>query len=500
MPNMKHIDASLGDPIFPFRALANHAFKAARKEAHNKYQLFNTTRWNRDSIAEVFWNSVSYLKTRGIQDNLLGMNRMFPVSGGTTRAFEIVMEKLSTDIKEWSGRMSMEVKPVIIMPTPTYGYFFEPPKKHGIDVVKVPRDMANGGKLDLGLLDKTMDDVVASGRRVVAYYDSNPHNPLGLVREESETRAILNVLNRHEDINKEKDLADIARKHPDKNARDILYCRGDLPILKIDDMVYDGLEYEGEKPCSFGEIENNKVTRFDPTNVVMLFGVSKAGFVTARAGLMVGDSSYIQEIAQNNIYEEYFPSPLVAHAMAAFLSNEEPHASARATHFKKMNTYHQFAGKFMKVLINGLDKTPEVTELEAARMVRLLMKHCGLTRQEAKWRLARGVENVKVITSPKAGFFHMLDFGYFKDSISRLKENHESVETKLSDIFSKKANIKFATGGYTGLGQDHLMMRATYAMPLDGIIDFVTRIDAIANPNPFDVLQSKYYNSSTGLT
>lgn len=478
MVSRPEINMALGDPGRPYTWLATHAFRAAQREAANQYQMFNATRRQRDPIVEASYPLVHYLRERGFVDGLRTPYSFLPTSGGTTRAYDLVIEKLADEVRGWNASYKHKIKPVMIMPVPTYGFFFDPVKNRNIEIVHVARDLNNGGWLDPALLDQTIKDVNAQGKRVIGYYDSNPHNPLGLVRGEEETRAIAAVLDAHSDAYEEADKR-LIRGY----GREAAYARGWTGpirrICKIDDMVYDGLQYGETQPFSFAQIKGAERDTF------VLFGTSKVGFVTARAGLIVGPESAIQKMARANIYTDYFPPPLVIHALAGHMNLGKEFIQAREKHLGQMNREHALAGKFMKILINGADKTPEITGHEVDHMFRAMGQHTCLRGEVRKAWLKQGIPGVNVITSPQAGFFHLLDFGSLKEQVAKSKNNYECGESHLNDAFSRASDIKFATGGYMGLDPEDLIMRATYAVSPNAIINFARRVKNFMRKVPF---------------
>jgi len=274
----KKLDMSLGDPIKSFDFLARDAFERAM-------QLYEPAQ--------------QYLKSRGfVSAGWRGVPNgdLLFMGGGTTQAFSMIMRHLGDDIRKQNKRIAHrqleaeteQIKPVILMPTPTYGMFFAQPKKEGIEVVHLPREMENGGRLNPALVVDTVEALHESGKRIVAFYDSNPHNPLGLIRDEEETRALAAIFNHYSDQYFEQDRAAFRqeRLQPELPFDDIFGVRTHHLIWEgpasrirlIDDMVYWGLEHEGAaQPFSFARVDAQS-----QKNSFVLFGPSKAGLASAR--------------------------------------------------------------------------------------------------------------------------------------------------------------------------------------------------------------------------
>ena len=82
------------------------------------------------------------------------------------------------------------------MPVPTYSIFFDNIHKNGIDIIKLPRE-GDGSVCPKKLHNLMIDTYKAGKQRIVGYYDSNPNNPTGHIRNASETRALAKVFTRH---------------------------------------------------------------------------------------------------------------------------------------------------------------------------------------------------------------------------------------------------------------------------------------------------------------
>lgn len=254
--------------------------------------------------------------------------------------------------------------------------------------------------------------------------------------------------------------------------------RGAAPRIRfIDDMVYWGLEYEGaEKPFSFAQVDERS-----QRNSFVLFGPSKAGLANVRAGLIYADSNDIYKLQMAMHDSNYFPPSYVMEAMSGYFSDEQPFKVIRDLHMTNMNAEHQFLGQFMKVLINGSKERPTTSIDDYNRMNRLLVEHTGMSQKQAHERLTQGVEGVEVVTSPQAGFFHMLDFSgltgryYEEDRAYGTSRTEIKDENQISRAM-KKLNVSMAAGAWTGLEEEQMLKRVSFAMPPEDIIDFTDRL------------------------
>lgn len=95
-----------------------------------------------------------------------------------------------------------------------------------------------------------------------------------------------------------------------------------------------------------------------------------------------------------------------------------------------------------------------------------------------------------MITTPQAGFFHLLDFSALEGRLLR------DAQGSLSDVFtgeesidflSRRAGLRFAYGSWAGLNHEDGVVRASFAKPLDDIIEFSRRVESMARqcqPSP----------------
>ncbi|MGZ9109171.1 MAG: pyridoxal phosphate-dependent aminotransferase [Micavibrio sp.] len=456
------LDFSAGDPLLPLTRVANYAFRQSARDI-NLYQAMNQAGLGQP-VGEILYNISRHFTARGFYPDGwsgLGTRGLLMTGGGTTEAYELIIRALAEDVRYANQRRSTPIRPVIVMPTPTYGFFFENPKNWGIEVVKIERDWRDDGQLDAKKLLALFQSLEKDGKRVVAYYDCNPHNPLGTIRTRKETENVAGVIAWQNRRYREQD------EHRSEGLSS--------QINIIDDMIYSGLEYADQEPAfGFAQLEREAEFTGIFKNTLTLFGPSKAGLVNLRAGLVIGHDRHIDSLRKIQQTTSYFPPKLSMHALEAFYSDKKTMAGWRHKHFEQLNEAHRFAGVLMKALVNGVDDAGEISAADHTRLADLI--------PDSK-RLQRGIPGIRVITKPQAGFFHLLDFSGLegrglRDSQGALSDVFTGEES--IDFLSRRVGLRFAYGSWAGLNHEDGIVRASFAKPLDEIVEFARRVEAMA--------------------
>jgi aspartate/methionine/tyrosine aminotransferase len=450
MKQNKHIDASVGIPALSLSTLANFAFNQKNLKSVNQND-------NLDSIASFF----SHRGFKGgASSNSLLRHNIAVTSGGTTQGFELIINLLAQDIDQENQNRSEHIKPVMLMPTPTYGVFKSYPESKKIEVISIPRDLESSGKLDLKLLDDTIKNLSKKGKRVIAYYDANPHNPLGIVRGREETQAIAAILKAHSNLyeKEDKQYADHINQSPWKGPAS--------RIRTIDDMVSDGLEYGEQSPYSFAQLESFSKDAF------ATFGTSKVGVFPVKAGLVLGNTEDVKLI---RVIQKNYPSVKdeTLLLLKGYFNLNQPFLKQREEFLSKLSESHKFSGLLMKSIINGIDNVEGLTDKDRDNIIKAVSKHKQETYGSTLNSLRSGMQGVTVITSPQAGFFHMLDFKELNVNASSFPKSN----CLLHDIFAN-ANVSFRGGSKIGLPDDKMIVRTTFALPQEEIIDLCDRLRA----------------------
>ncbi|MDB5491342.1 MAG: hypothetical protein JWO78_1191 [Micavibrio sp.] len=491
---LKVIDCANGNPLFPLTSAANYAFKESRKDLH-RYQ-FLAAGYSEYSVRRTLDRLSDHFTSRGIQPRGwtgLPFTDMMPVGGGTTGAFHLILNRLAEDVAAENKRCNRNIRPAILMPVPTYGFFIDTAEALGFDIVKVQRNLTEGGRLEWNDVRTAIRGAVHQDRRLVAFFDSNPNNPTGLVRTEGETRKLGKLFQGLNDLYEQEEnkvlrewqktqefisfgTGENAFKTKPGRAWDGLSSR----INIIEDMVYDGLEYSSEKPFAFAQIDELYKHCFT------LFGISKAGLANLRGAVIVADSQKLHDLNHDRLLSEYFISKPALHAMEAYFNVTEPFLSQRRRHLDRMNDAHRFRGLLMKALINGMDTMAELDDADRQRLVQTIARS-GKGKAEALRLLTAGIPGLRVLTTPQAGFFHLIDFSdlkgreysntfvhYKRYSGMTVAEDSEAIR----HVFGAGQRLSFASGSWMGLDEKAGVARATFAMPVADIIEVTERLRA----------------------
>lgn len=487
----RKLDMSLGNPLHPFRSAAQYAFREAAKDL-NQYRFMN--RGNSDpEIRRVYCAISDHFTERGISPpgwTGLPFDHFSLMGGGTTEGYNLIIQLLIQDVMEERQRLNRTIKPAILMPVPTYGFFMHAPAQWGIEVIPIARDLKANGHLTRQQLLDAVKDAHKKDFRIIAYFDSNPNNPLGTIRGEKETRELAEVfvaLRAH--YRREDDKALEKWQETQPYIETSLF--GNFPLKMkpgriwdgpasrvriIDDMVYDGLEYGDKKAFTFAQIPELYKDTFTLT------GPSKAGLANLRGGVVIADADDIHPLEHLRINNNYFPARPTLAALEAFYSVKEPFAAARQKHMTNMNRDHRFHGLFMKALINGLGKLKEATIEDKERIINNYARLENCTHEKAERELKRGIKGIKIITTPEAGFFHLVDFSRLRGGTYQSPRSHWQHDKpfeddySLMDILESGQRISSCNANWMGLPMDALISRATFAIPLEDILEYTKRL------------------------
>ena len=493
----KRIDASVGNAMYPFEGAFQHGFqKTIDKGLIGIYDdYFGITR------TAMRWNPLIFFHNMGIHAS----NRDYHVFGtGTTGAYSAAIEQIANEVTRYQEEYKNTLKPVIIMPTPTYGYFTKQPENLGFEVVYLPRDRNNDWAVDPEKLDALITEIHKDPvKRVVAYYDCNPNNPTGHIRDYNETRAIADVLIKHNEATEEFERNSASQQGKKYQWINQLHTR---KIRVIDDLVYLGTEYNPDKkPFPFAAL-NNRCEKDNLTNLVFtVAGGSKIGLNGLRTGLLITtDSDRSKELFDKTRNCQYFaPFPNIFALEAVFPNSDNTELNAmRDAHLASLREAHQFSGNFLKALVNGIDSV-QCSDEDRGKMIRCVSHILEISQESAKNILSDGIDGINVITSPESGFFHLLEFpntnGKFYNNCFSHKQFSGAQEIKDDDdiekLFGFGFGIKLCRGSFCGFGTEDMIMRCSYAFSPGTIVEMSQKLTAgmLAIQNT-EELAEEYYS------
>lgn len=380
---------------------------------------------------EEFYKSqvIDYLKKEGFisTDCANGVsidNLIFTTS--TTQAFNYIIETIC--------------KPhdVVIMTAPNYGLFSFVPERHGVTVKLLEleerdRYLPNPQKLD-ALIENINKNLKKKYKKlsyqpqVVAFLNINPHNPLGTVLGEKESKILY-------DIGK------------------VCKNRG---VFVIDDLIYRDLSFKNKEKAKPMMSINGM---FD--NTITMFGLSKSyGLAGIRAGLVIANDAIIRGI-RNCIFQQMDSPPLLqASALAGAFNATKKRERLYKRYFSRINGIYMYRFNLLKALIEGIECVEKKYYSKIKRDLKRYIKDDYKIKE-----MLLGIPNVRFLkgVDVNAGFFVLIDFTQLKGK--RCKEYIINSENDLLKYLYKYGRMKFIIGQSIGWPKkEEIIGRFTYAL------------------------------------
>lgn len=369
-----------------------------------------------------------YLHHEGFCEKITPDNIIFTDS--TTHAFHVTLQ--------------MIVRPgdVVLFTAPSYGLFcFEPERLGGVSCF-FPLYEEDGWLTDPLKLAKEIDRLNEKLRaenpgpehpRVVAFFQQNPHNPLGKVMGTQQKELV-------------KQIASVCRK------------RG---VFLIDDLLYRDLCFQERDlalPAAHFEEEYQ--------NVISLLGLSKSyGLAGLRAGMIVADEVLIRGI-RNRIFQTIdSASHLSAAALAASFDTGDAYLEAYHRYFFPLRKQYCFRLQLVVAAVRGLDAVESEWRQQITETV---YRICGQEKGK-KWLLPlSGVDFVRG-TMPEAGFFCLLDFTALKGKTCDGVVIRDDLS--LLDFLFSRYRLNFITGKSIGWPDpEQIVMRISFSYEPEKIV------------------------------
>lgn len=337
-------------------------------------------------------------------------------NGGVTKAFADISRHIidnfetTRTIAEKFGRTQ---KGAILVPVPTYGMFLDKLEDLTADknIQIVPVRRKDDGSVDeMSLLIK-MQECEESNHRILSYYDCNPHNPTGHIRDEAETHKIARIL---EDLTArqradDKQFISTCRGLTDINTnlvqlisryRDTTYAN---PII-IEDMAYEGTEIcPNKKPYSFAQASSALAE-----HTVVLKGISKIGMPGMRIGLSIAPPEINDPLFSEQSMTEFSAHSIGVDVITARYG-KHPKSHLFEQHKEKLAQAHKERFTFAKVFFRGINNVPELTHEQRHKIINNYASNTGRTVEEAEIRLNHGLPNFRIQDDLESGFFLMVN-------------------------------------------------------------------------------------------
>ena len=335
----------------------------------------------------------------------------------------------------------------IIMTAPNYGLFAFMPERENISVHTIPLRKENNYNIDPKELEEIIHSVnqelkgkyqnLGYSPKVRAFLNINPHNPLGTVLSDQE-----------EDLLKE--IGSVCQKNN---------------VFIIDDLIYRDLSYDRDhlaKPI--GTISEY----FDAT--ISLFGLSKSyGLAQTRSGFIVANEVVIRMI-RDQVFASMDSASIIP---AVLLSGAFQASQERKTEYEKyfsplINQY-LLQRDICIAMVDGIDSIKDSKNY--SKIIKIFKKRF---RKEELSDILEGIPYAKVVLKPESGFFLLIDFTELK------KQGMIKSEKELLKLLYEKCGIKFLVGqSFNWPYEDEIIMRITYALDMNQIIDAMKEINQI---------------------
>jgi len=260
--SIKEFNLGHGDPArnFPLKSIIYNVNKIFNTQALSKYN---------SALGSNKKELLDFINSQGIlfdNNKYININNIIPTNS-VTHGFDLVLKSICKE------------HDVVLFTSPCYGLFTYMPERIGAETRFVKLKKEDGYIINPIEIKKTIISINKELRekykdldyipRVVAFVNENPHNPIGYVL----TKKDLNLI---------------------KKLNKVCY---DLGTFIIDDLVYQGTEYNNELalPCAiFPKYFNNVITLYGTSKTFCIPGV--------RAGFVVANEKVIYEIRNQMFY------------------------------------------------------------------------------------------------------------------------------------------------------------------------------------------------------
>lgn len=419
------VNLANGNPIKfkPFKGSIKNLKKKLKTNMY-EYGAAAGDEYDREQIAK-------YLINEGFNSNLTYKNII--VTDSTTAAFSIIIK---TIFKE---------NDVVLMTAPNYGLFTFMPERDNLRVEVVELRAEDNFQINPDILERRIKEINLELKekyrnsgyipRVKAFFNSNPHNPMGTVMSSKD----ISLLSR------------IGKICFDNN------------MFIIDDLVYRDLTYDRlNLAMPIGTINQY----FD--NSISLFGLSKSyGLAKTRSGFIVANEALIRAFRNQVFYLMDSTSSLQTSLLAGAYNSSKKRYRQYNKYFNKLISKYIFNRDVCIALINGIESL--INEKNYIRIKRLLKRRLNKNDYND---LKNGIDGLEIVIKPESGFFMLVDFSSLKKY-----NGFESEKDILKNLY-KKCSIKFLVGqSFSWPNENQNIIRISYSL------DYVDLIKAFNNIN-----------------
>ena len=376
---------------------------------------------------------VDYLIEEGFPKKLNIDNTI--VTCSTTQGFYLILKSLFRPYD------------CIIMTAPNYGLFAFMPERLNMSVEVIELSEKNDYKLDVKELDKKILDINKKLKEkykdkldyvptVRAFLNINPHNPLGTVLSNADTKLLKNI-------------SDVCKKHG---------------VFIIDDLIYRDLSFNRDKIAKpIGTIPKS----FD--NTISLFGLSKSyGLANTRAGIIVANDAVIRLIRDNLFYIMDSAPYIQSLLLASTYNNTKKRKRHYNKYFKKVIDIYKYKCSLTIAMFEGIESVKDTKYYQ--KIKNTINKY--LKNKEDYLLALKGIPLTKIKIIPQSGFFIIIDFTKVKDYSSINNEQD------LLEYLYKKCNVKFLVGqSFSWPNEKEIIVRITYSLSDEELVKAFFKIN-----------------------
>ncbi len=418
-------------------------------------------------------------------------------NGGVTKAFDDVAKVLIKEfqrINKIAKDYGRNQKGAFIVPVPTYGLFLhrlgDLIQGTDVDIVYVRR--RDNGAVDRNSLKSKLQLCMEEGRRVIGYYDCNPNNPTGYIRDKDDTEKTAEILMNYREKCLQSDNSFFEQMRIiDENLEQIaavsFYYLDTVfgrPVI-LDDMAYEGLEIDKNKiPFSFAQVEDLSIAE----QTVVLKGISKLGLPGVRIGMAIADPAILEPIIEEQFSSEFTANSFGVDILTARYG-DHPKKNLFDEHQDILREAHQERFAFAKAFFNGLDNVEELGQKSRKKLISEYAAFKGIAPNQAKAIIQKGLPNFRIPDKLESGFFLPVHFESLHGREIALKydnrhwPDHVSVQSSYALYWLLKGfNVSAVAAVQQGASEKSLTARMTLSMERN---DFYRFFDAMRDMHDF---------------
>ncbi len=412
-------------------------------------------------------------------------------NGGVTRAFDNILGNIVSEFEVTQNiktELGLKQSGAILVPVPTYGLFLYHLEQtlEDKDITIIPVRRHDNGAVDQTSLEMNIAQCRENNIRIIGYYDCNPQNPTGYIREREETEKIAKILMKERarqtraDINALNDLdREEIKNCPETNKKVVRLLTSllDKPqgnLIIIDDMAYEGLELTGKKkPYSFGQVSTEVAQQ-----TAILKGISKIGMPGIRIGLTIAHPELIENLTEKQLFTEFTANSLGVDILAARFGST--HKKEFRNHLKRLRRIHAQKAAYIQAFFRGLDNAEDLSEFQKSQLIKKYARTANIPVTTAKERLHSGLPNFRVPDGPECGFFQRVYCDALQGRLITVKfqqNTHGPVPYRIYDsndlywVF-KSFNIKTIPASWQGMPDNSLMVRISTSVSDENLFKF----------------------------